>query len=107
MHLRAGWSFTHCPMSPENQAAVRQAAAKGLVVNSSTESRSATAVFRLEGVRFVACPASRQGKGGRKVQCISCGGRFGVSLCAQAGRPFVITFPAHGPRAAPAAAHCS
>ena len=52
-------------------------------------------------------PASRGGKGGRKVQCISCGGRFGIPLCAQADRPFVITFPAHGPRAAAEAAHCS
>ena len=57
-----------------------------------------------EGVRFVACPASRSG---RKVQCISCGGRFGLPLCAQADRGFVITFPAHGARAAAAAAHCS
>jgi hypothetical protein len=55
-------------------------------------------------VRFVACPASRRG---RKVQCISCGGRFGLPLCAQANRGFVITFPAHGARAAAAAAHCS
>jgi hypothetical protein len=113
-------------MSPENQAAVRQAAAKGLVVNASTESRSVAAalvrqglpavcvvlsdapeVFHHEGVRFVACPASRRGKGGRKIQCISCGGRFGLPLCARADRAFVITFPAHGPRAAAAAAHCS
>jgi hypothetical protein len=125
-HLRAAWSFTHVPMSPENQAAVREAAARGLVVNASTESRSVAAglqrqgipavcvvppdapsVFHHAGVRFVACPASRRGKGGRKVQCISCGGRFGIPLCAQADRPFVITFPAHGPRAAAAAAHCS
>ena len=63
------------------------------------------AVFRHEGVRFVACPASRQGRGGRKVQCISCGGRFGIPLCARADRPFVITFPVHVPRAAAAAAH--
>ena len=92
---------------------MRQAAAEGLVVNASTESRSlaaamvrqglpavcvvppdAPAVFHHEGVRFVACPASRRGKGGRNVQCISCGGRFGIPLCAQADRPFVITFPA-------------
>ena len=108
-HLRAAWSFTHFPMGPENQAAVRQAAARGLVVNASTESRSiaaglqrqglpavcvvpsdAPAVFRHEGVRFVAF-----------------GDRFGIPLCAQADRPFVITFTAHGPRAAAAAAHCS
>jgi hypothetical protein len=113
-------------MSPENRATVRQAAAKGLVVNASTESRSiaaglqrqgipavcvvppdAPAVFRHEGVRFVACPASRLGRGGRKIQCISCGGRMGIPLCAQANRAFVITFPAHGPRAAAAAVHCS
>ncbi|MFN5161008.1 MAG: hypothetical protein ACK5IA_03870 [Cyanobacteriota bacterium] len=122
-HLRAAWSYTHFPMSPANQATLRQAAARGLVVNASTESRSvaaglqrqgipavcvvppdAPAVFRHEGVRFVACPASRSG---RKVQCISCGGRFGLPLCAQAERGFVITFPAHGARAAAAAAHCS
>jgi hypothetical protein len=102
-HLRAAWSFTHFPMGPENQAAVRQAAARGLVINASTESRSvaaglqrqgipavcvvpsdAPAVFHHEGVRFVACPASRQGRCGRKVQCISCGGRFGLPLCARA-----------------------
>jgi hypothetical protein len=124
-HLRAAWSFTHFPMGPANQATLRLAAAKGLVVNASTESRSraaalvrqgipavcvvpsdAPAVFRHEGVRFVACPASRQGRAGRKVQCISCGGRFGLPLCAQADRGFVITFPAHGARAAAAAAHC-
>jgi hypothetical protein len=71
------------------------------VVNASTESRSiaaelqrdgipavcvvppdAPAVFRHEGMRFVACPASRRFKGGRKIQCISCGGRFGLPLCA-------------------------
>ncbi|MEB3362502.1 MAG: hypothetical protein VKI42_10315 [Synechococcaceae cyanobacterium] len=122
----AAWSFTHFPMDPEHQAALRQAAAKGLVVNASTESRSAAAalvrqglpavcvvppdapaVFRHEGGLFVACPASRRGRCGRKVQCISCGSRFGLPLCAQADRPFVITFPAHGPRAAVAAAHCS
>jgi len=116
-HLRAAWSYTHVPMSPANQATLR------LVVNASTESRSkaaalvrqsipavsvvppdAPAVFCHEGVRFVACPASRSG---RKIQCISCGGRFGIPLCAQADRPFVITFPAHGARAAAAAAHCS
>jgi hypothetical protein len=105
---------------------VRQAAAKGLVMNASSESRSvaadlirqgipavcvvpsdAPAVFRHEGVRFVPCPASRRGRGGRKIQYISCGGRFGLPLCAQADRPFVMTFRAHGPRAAAAAAHCS
>ena len=83
-------------MAPANQATLRLAAERGLVVNASTESRSvaaglqrqgitavcvvppdAPAVFHHEGVRFVACPASRRGKGGRKVQCISCGGRFG------------------------------
>ena len=110
-------------MRPANQATIRLAAAKGLVVNASTESRSVAAglarqgipavcvvpsgappVFRHGGVRFVACPASRSG---RKVQCISCFGRFGLPLCAQADREFVISFPAHGPRATAAAAHCS
>ena len=119
--IAAQWIWPYS--GPPNQAAIRLAAAKGLVVNASTESRSraaalvrqgipavcvvpsdAPAVFRHEGVRFVACPASRSG---RKVQCISCGGRFGLPLCAQAERGFVITFPAHGARAAAAAAHCS
>jgi hypothetical protein len=100
-------------MGPANQATIRLAAANGLVVNASTESRAtaaalvrqgiaavcvvppdAPAVFRHEGVRFVACPASRSG---RKVQCISCGGRFGLPLCAQADRGFVITFPPMAP----------
>ncbi len=121
-HLRAAWSYMHFPMGPANQATLRLAAAKGLVVNASTESRSraaalvrqgipavcvvppdAPAVFLHEGVRFVACPASRSG---RKVQCISCSARFGLPLCAQAERGVVITFPAHGARAAAAAAHC-
>ncbi|MFN7629993.1 MAG: hypothetical protein ACK5R2_01720, partial [Cyanobacteriota bacterium] len=49
-HLRAAWSFTHFPMGPENQAAVRQAPAKGLVVNASTESRSVAAALRLQAL---------------------------------------------------------
>jgi hypothetical protein len=122
-HLRAAWSYTHFPMGPTNQATLRQAAARGLVVNASTESRSiaaglqrqgipavcvvppdAPAVFRHEGVRFVACPATRAGSG---VQCSSCGGRWGLPLCAQPARSFVVTFPAHGARAVAAASHCS
>ena len=101
-HLRAAWYFTHFPMGPENQAALRQGLPTVCVVPSD-----APAVFRHEGVRFVACPASRRGRGGRKIQCISCGGRFGLPLCAQPDRQFVITFPAHGPWAAAAAAHYS
>jgi hypothetical protein len=59
-------------------------------------------------MRFMGCPACRFDPSGRKrIQCINCGGRFGLPLCAQAGREYVITFPAHGPRAAAAAAHCS
>jgi hypothetical protein len=117
-HLRAAWSYTHFPMGPVNQSTLRLAAAQGLVVNASTESRSiaaglqrqgipavcvvppdSPAVFRHQGVRFVACPATRPGSG---VQCSSCGGRWGLPLCAQAARTFVITFPAHGARAAAA-----
>jgi len=122
-HLRAAWSYTHFPMGPANQATLRQAAERGLVVNASTESRSqaaelqrqgipavcvvapeAPAVFRHESVRFVACPASRPHSG---VQCSSCAGRWGLPFCAQAARSFVITFPAHGARALTAARHCS
>ena len=109
-------------MSPENQATIRQAAEQGLVVNASTESRSQAAAlqqqgipavcvvapdgpasFRHQGVRFVQCPASRAGS---RIQCSSCGGRWGLPLCAIADRPFVVTFPAHGPRAQAAAAQC-
>ena len=96
MALPAGILFRNCvardqwpdPADPLRfDQALRLAAAKGLVVNASTESRSraaallrqgipavcvvppdAPAVFRHEGVRFVACPASRSG---RRVQCIS------------------------------------
>ena len=64
----------------------------------------APAVFRHVGVQFVACPATRPGSG---VQCSSCGGRWGLPLCAQAARSFVVTFPAHGARGAAAARHCS
>ncbi|MFN9933328.1 MAG: hypothetical protein ACK55R_10250 [Cyanobacteriota bacterium] len=122
-HLRAAWSYTHFPMGPANQATLRLAAAQGLVINASTESRcqaaelqrqgrpavcvvplNAPAMFSHQGVRFVACPASRPGSG---VQCSSCGGRWGLPLCAQAARSFVITFPAHGARALAAARHCS
>ena len=106
-----------------NQSTLRLAADQGLLVNASTESRSqaaglqrqdipavcvvapeAPAVFRHQGVRFVACPATRPGSG---VQCSPCGGRWGLPLCAQASRNFVITFPAQGARAAAAARHCS
>ncbi|MFM7549481.1 MAG: hypothetical protein ACKO8I_11570 [Cyanobacteriota bacterium] len=122
-HLRAAWSYSHMPMDAVNQATVKQAAARGLVVNASTESRTVAAelhrqgiaavcvvpagtppVFEHQGVRFIECPHSRSGG---TVQCIGCGGRFGIPLCAQAARPFVVTFPAHGARAAAAAAHCS
>jgi hypothetical protein len=41
-----------------------------------------------------------------KDECINCGGRFGLALCAQAEREVVITLPAHGALAAAAAAHC-
>ena len=122
-HLRAAWSYSHYPMGPVNQATVRQAAQQGLVVNASSESRSMAAalvrqgipavcvvpagtpaVFEHEGVRFVQCPHSRSGG---RIQCSSCGGRFGRPLCAIADRPFVITFPAHGARAVAAASRCS
>ena len=52
-HLRAAWSFTHFPMGPENQAAVRLAAAKGLVLNASTESRSVAAGLQRQGIPAV------------------------------------------------------
>jgi len=52
-HQRAAWSFTHFPMGPENQAAVRLAAAKGLVINASTESRSMAAALVRQGIPAV------------------------------------------------------
>jgi hypothetical protein len=39
--------------------------------------------------------------------CDELGQECDARFCAQAGREFVINFPAHGPRAAAAAAHCS
>lgn len=121
-HLAAAWTFTHHLRTPANRAAFQAAAAAGLVVNCSTESRSeaarlhnsgmpavcvvppdAPAVFHHDGVRFVVCPASRKGS---DIQCINCGGRYGKPLCAQANRPFVITFPAHGQHKELAAAAC-
>jgi hypothetical protein len=82
-HLRAAWSYTHFPMGPANQATLKLAAAKELVVNASTEPRSkaaaiarqgipavrvvppdAPAVFRHEGVRFMAFPSAPRPIGG-------------------------------------------
>lgn len=122
-HLRAAWSYSHYPMDAANRETLLLAAAAGLVVNASTESRSTAAqlqhcgipsvcvvpagtpaVFEHEGVRFVQCPHSRSGG---RIQCISCGGRFGLPLCAIADRSFVITFPAHGARALAATSRCS
>ena len=64
-------------MGPESQAAVRQAGAKGLVVNASTESRSAAAALVRKGLQAVCVvppdmPAMFRQEGGRTVQCISC-----------------------------------
>jgi len=120
--LRAAWSYSHYPMDAANRQTLQLAAAAGLVVNASSESRSAAAqlhrcgipavcvvppdapaVFEHGGVRFVQCPHSRSGG---RIQCSSCGGRFGLPLCAIADRPFVITFPAHGARALAAASRC-
>ena len=122
-HLRAAWSYSHYPMDPANRQTLQLAAKQGLVVNASTESQAQAAalqrsgipavcvvapdsppVFERDGVRFVECPHSRSGG---RIQCSSCGGRFGIPLCAIADRGFVITFPAHGPRAQAAAAQCS
>lgn len=67
----------------------------------------APAVFQQEGVHFVAYATSCRGRVGRKIKCISGGDSFGIPICAQADRPFLINFPAHGSRAATAADHCS
>jgi hypothetical protein len=61
-------------------------------------SPDAAAVLRHDGVPFVVCPARRSG---HKVQCLSCGGRLGFSLFAQADRGFVITCPDHGASESP------
>jgi len=52
-HLRAAWSYTHFPMEPANQATLRLAASKGLVVNASTESRSMAAALVRQGIPAV------------------------------------------------------
>jgi hypothetical protein len=120
-HLRAAWTYSHHLRTPENVAAIRSAIRRGFVVNLSTESRAEAARlakrglpvvcvvppgtpahFTEGGVRFRQCPATFDGS---PTQCVSCGG--GLPLCARADRDFVLTFPAHGPRAAAASAACA
>jgi hypothetical protein len=89
--LGAWWSTASTESRSQAAELQRQGIPAVCVVPSD-----APAVFRHQGVRSVACPASRPGSG---VSCSSCGGRWGLPLCAQAACSFVITFPSHGARA--------
>lgn len=119
-HLTA-WTYTHHAKTVANLASIRSAIRRGFTVNLSTECRleaayyarrgypvvcvvpeDAPAHFVDGGVKFRQCPATFDGS---PTQCATCGG--GVPLCARADRDFVITFPAHGSRAARASSVCS
>jgi hypothetical protein len=119
-HLRAKWSYTHHRLDIGNNAYfINETNKTGFVVNTSHQSLSEAAAAHLDdlpavcvvpeghkpfthkGVRFIQCPATLPGS---KVQCVDCGGLYGTPLCAQADRPFVITFPAHGVQKRKAAA---
>ena len=120
-HLAAAWTYTHHLRSSANLAAIRSAIRRGFTVNLSTESKleashyarrgypvvcvvpeGTPAHFTDGGVKFRQCPATFDGS---PTQCSSCG--VGIPLCARADRDFVITFPAHGTRAAVASRACS
>ena len=122
-HLGARWTYTHHKRSAANLRAVKYSNAMGFTVNLSTENRDDAAMLATKGhpvtcvvpedakangrhlgVRFVQCPATREGS---TVTCETCGGCNGKPLCSKADRDFVITFPAHGSRSARVPATCS
>lgn len=122
-HLGARWTYTHHKRSAANLRAVKYSNAMGFTVNLSTENRDDAAMLATKGhpvtcvvpedakangrhlgVRFVQCPATREGS---TVTCETCGGCNGKPLCSMADRDFVITFPAHGSRSARVPATCS
>lgn len=118
-----GWTYTHHAKIRENLAAIRSAIKRGFTVNLSTESKREAATFAKRGypvtcvvpqdsprsfkylnTMFKQCPATFEGS---SVTCETCGGANGKPLCSLANRNFVITFPAHGNRAAKAEKQCS
>lgn len=121
-HLIA-WTYTHHEKNLQNLAAIRAAIRRNFTVNLSTESKDEAAIFAKRGypvtcvvpaglpkafkhkeVMFRQCPATFLGS---TITCATCGGASSGPLCAQADRNFVVTFPAHGNRAAAAETHCS
>lgn len=122
-HLDARWTYSHHPRTETNLRAIKYSNALGFTVNVSTENRDDAAMLATKGlpvtcvvpedanpngehlgVRFVQCPATRDGS---DVTCETCGGCNGKPLCSLAERDFVITFPAHGSRSSRIPATCS
>ena len=114
-HLKAAWTYTHHRLDAANRLSLEVARRMGFVVNASCEDAvTAVALVKegipavavvpsdfsgtvtVDGVRVVQCPATREGSA---VTCATCGGANGIPLCAQASRPFVVAFPAHGVKA--------
>ena len=102
-----GFTYTHKPMTAENRNLVRDANARGFIVNLSANNlRHADELASLniapvvvvlpsdaprvqktaQGHTVIQCPATYEGS---KMQCIDCG------LCAKP-RKAIIGFPAHG-----------
>ena len=110
-HLGACWTYSHHPRTKANLRAIKYSNEKGFTVNVSTENCDDAAMLakglpvtrvvpehanpngKHLGVKFVQCPATRDGSA---VTCETCGGCNGKPLCSLAERDFVITFPAHG-----------
>lgn len=107
---KRGFTYTHHDLNHLNVGRIREANKLGFTVNVSANSaQEATDIVRVhelptvcilpkdetrksfdvDGVKVVTCPAVLRDN----VTCASCG------MCADAGRKFVIGFPAHGARA--------
>ena len=104
---RKGYTYTHKPMTEENQALVKEANEAGFTVNLSGNNLAhadrlkalgvgpVTAIVpenapdkgvTPEGNRWIACPAQTR----ENVSCASC------KLCSVASRGIIIAFKAHG-----------
>jgi len=104
---RKGYTYTHKPMTPENQALVKEANDAGFTINlSGNNLKHADKLKALgiapvtaivpenapdkgvtpEGNRWIACPAQTR----ENVSCASC------KLCSVANRGIIIAFKAHG-----------
>jgi hypothetical protein len=104
---RKGYTYTHKPMTPENQALVKEANDAGFTINlSGNNLKHADKLKALgiapvtaivpenapdkgvtpEGNRWIACPAQTR----ENVSCASC------KLCSVSNRGIIIAFKAHG-----------